>query len=406
MIHYNCETKSFLINGKNYSYAVYINRAGFLQHIYYGRKIEENDLAYLVKTHGAAAEPAPEDLNMDLATDVMPSECGSFGRGDFRPATVIVRRKDGAAMSRFKYVRHAIVGDVHQISGMPCIRKADQTLTITLKDDFSVTEIDLNYSVSENTDVLVRNAVIRNAGRERLDILKAFSFCLELPDTCGTYSAMRLAGSWAAERKPIVTPLAEGTLRIESARGYSSHNMNPFMAVLSDNCNEHGGECYGFNLLYSGSFVITADVSHNKSVRIQGGINDYLFCWALNGGEEFITPQAALCYSNEGLGEMSRAYHDFFREYIINPNYVNKRRPVVVNNWEATYFSFDNEKLFAIIDEAAKLGVDTFVLDDGWFGKRDDDKSGLGDWFVNDKKLKGGLKAFEVRAVVRAGNGF
>ena len=393
MIHYNCETKSFLINGKNYSYAVYINRAGFLQHIYYGRKIEENDLAYLVKTHGAAAEPAPEDLNMDLATDVMPSECGRFGRGDFRPATVIVRRKDGAAMSRFKYVRHAIVGDVHQISGMPCIRKADQTLTITLKDDFSVTEIDLNYSVSENTDVLVRNAVIRNAGRERLDILKAFSFCLELPDTCGTYSAMRLAGSWAAERKPIVTPLAEGTLRIESARGYSSHNMNPFMAVLSDNCNEHGGECYGFNLLYSGSFVITADVSHNKSVRIQGGINDYLFGWALNGGEEFITPQAALCYSNEGLGEMSRAYHDFFREYIINPNYVNKRRPVVVNNWEATYFSFDNEKLFAIIDEAAKLGVDTFVLDDGWFGKRDDDKSGLGDWFVNDKKLKGGLKA-------------
>lgn len=393
MIHYNCETKSFLINGKNYSYAVYINRAGFLQHIYYGRKIEENDLAYLVKTHGAAAEPAPEDLNMDLATDVMPSECGSFGRGDFRPATVIVRRKDGAAMSRFKYVRHAIVGDVHQISGMPCIRKADQTLTITLKDDFSVTEIDLNYSVSENTNVLVRNAVIRNAGRERLDILKAFSFCLELPDTCGTYSAMRLAGSWAAERKPIVTPLAEGTLRIESARGYSSHNMNPFMAVLSDNCNEHGGECYGFNLLYSGSFVITADVSHNKSVRIQGGINDYLFGWALNGGEEFITPQAALCYSNEGLGEMSRAYHDFFREYIINPNYVNKRRPVVVNNWEATYFSFDNEKLFAIIDEAAKLGVDTFVLDDGWFGKRDDDKSGLGDWFVNDKKLKGGLKA-------------
>lgn len=393
MIYFNSETKSFILSGKNYSYAVFINRAGFLQHLYYGKKIDESDLAYLVKAHGAAAEPDPEDLNMDMTTDYMPSECGSFGRGDFRPATVIVRRKDGAAMSRFKYVEHAIFGGVHKISGLPCVRKADQTLTITLKDDFSETEIDLNYSVSENSDVLVRNTVIRNAGRERVDLIKAFSFCLELPDTCGEYSAMRLAGSWAAERKPIVTPLAEGTLRIESTRGYSSHQMNPFMAILAEECGEDIGECYGFNLLYSGSFAITAEVTSNKSVRVQGGINDYMFGWKLDGGEEFVTPQAALCYSSEGLGGLSRAYHDFFREYIINPKRVHERRPIVVNNWEATYFHFDNEKLFAIIDEAAKLGIDTFVLDDGWFGKRNDEKSGLGDWTVNDKKLKGGLKS-------------
>ncbi len=393
MIHYNLENKGFLLSGKNYSYAMFVNRTGFLQHLYYGKKTEERDLDYLIKSHGAAAEPDPEDINMDMTTDYMPSECGSFGRGDFRPATVIVRRDDGAAMSRFKYLSHKIVRGALKLNGMPCARKADETLTVTLKDDFSATEIDLNYSVSEDSDILVRNAVIRNAGNERADILKAFSFCTELPDTCGSYRAMRLAGSWAAERKPIVTPLAEGTLRIESTRGYSSHNMNPFLAVLSETCTEETGDCYGFNLLYSGSFAITAYVSHNKSVRVQGGINDYLFGWALNGGEEFVTPQAALCYSAEGLSGMSRAYHDFFREYIINPDYVNKRRPIVVNNWEATYFNFDNEKLFAIIDEAAKLGVDTFVLDDGWFGKRDDDKSGLGDWFVNGKKLKGGLKA-------------
>ena len=296
-------------------------------------------------------------------------------------------------MSRFKYVRHAIVGGVSKINGLPCIRKADQTLTVTLKDDFSDTEIDLNYSVSDRSDVLVRNAVIRNAGNAACDIIKAFSFCTELPDTCGAYSALRLAGAWASERKPVQTPLAEGTLRIESARGYSSHQMNPFMGILRENCTETQGECYGFNLIYSGSFAITAEVSSNKRVRVQGGINDYLFGWRLNDGEEFVTPQAALCYSYDGLGGMSRAFHDFFREYVINPDYVNKRRPIVVNNWEATYFNFDNEKLFAIIDEAAKLNIDTFVLDDGWFGKRDDDKSGLGDWFVNDKKLKGGLKA-------------
>lgn len=393
MIKFAPETKSFIMSGKNYSYAMFVNRAGYLQHLYYGKKIEVSDLAFLIKAQGNNLSPNPEDINSDMATDSMPSECGSFGRGDYRSATITVKRSDGAAMSRFKYVKHTILDGAVKIHGMPCIRKADQTLTVTLKDDFSDTEIDLNFSVSEDSNILVRNAVIRNAGKAACDVVKAFSFCTELPDTCGTYSALRLAGAWASERKPVVTPLAEGTLRIESTRGASSHQMNPFMGILCENCTETQGECYGFNLIYSGSFAITAEVSSNKSVRVQGGINDYLFGWKLNGGEEFVTPQVALCYSSNGLGGMSRAYHDFFREYIINPNRVKMRRPIVVNNWEATYFDFDNEKLFAIIDEAAKLGIDTFVLDDGWFGKRNDDKCSLGDWFVNDKKLKGGLKA-------------
>ena len=393
MITYEAQSKCFLLSGKNYSYCMYINRAGLLQHLYWGKKIGAADAAFLVAAHGLPASPNPDDYNKEIATDGMPAECGSFGRGDFRPATVVVRRKDGAAMSRFRYVSHKIVKGALHLQGMPCARKADETLILTLKDDFSDIELDLNYSVSEDSDVLVRSAVIRNAGKESAEIAKAFSFCTELPDTRGTYSALRLAGSWARERTPVITPLAEGTLRIESARGYSSHQMNPFLAVLSEGCGEESGECYGFNLLYSGSFAITADVSHNKSIRVQGGINDFLFGWQLQGGETFATPQAALCYSAEGTGGMSRAYHDFFREYIIDPKRVYMRRPVVINNWEATYFDFDNEKLFSIIDEAAKLGMDTFVLDDGWFGKRDGDASGLGDWFVNEKKLKGGLKA-------------
>lgn len=393
MISFDGCTKTFLLSGKNYSYGMYINRAGLLQHLYWGKKIGAADAAFLVAAHGLPASPNPDDYNKEIATDGMPSECGSFGRGDFRPATIVVRRKDGVAMSRFRYVSHKIVKGALHLQGMPCARKADETLIITLKDDFSDIELDLNYSVSEDSDVLVRSAVVRNAGKDAAEIAKAFSFCTELPDTRGTYSALRLAGSWARERTPVITPLAEGTLRIESARGYSSHQMNPFLAVLSEGCGEESGECYGFNLLYSGSFAITADVSHNKSIRVQGGINDFLFGWQLQGGETFATPQAALCYSGEGLGGMSRAYHDFFREYIIDPKRVYMRRPIVINNWEATYFDFDNEKLFSIIDEAAKLGMDTFVLDDGWFGKRDGDASGLGDWFVNERKLKGGLKA-------------
>ena len=392
MIYFDKLSDGFILSGKNYSYAMFVNRAGYLQHLYYGKKIGESDLAFLIKTQGEKLSPNPEDINADMLTDCMPSECGFFGRGDFRSATVIAEREDGSVMSSFKYVKHAISGGVARIKGQPCVRKADNTLTITLKDDFSDIEIDLNYSVSDNSDVLIKNTEIRNTGKTCIKLKKAFSFCTNLPDIDKQYSALRLAGSWASERRPVITPLAEGTLRIESTRGYSSHQMNPFMAILADSCTENSGECYGFNLLYSGSFAITAEVSSNKSVRVQGGINDYLFGWELDGGESFITPQTALCYSAEGLGGLSRAYHDFFREYVIDPKRVCERRPIVINNWEATYFGFDNEKLFAIIDEAAKLGIDTFVLDDGCFGKRNDDKSGLGDWFVNNKKLKGGLK--------------
>lgn len=388
MIRFDLETKSFLLSGKNYSYAMFVNEAGFLQQLYYGKKIAEIDLPFLISQ---AESPDPEDLNMDMSTDWMPSECGSFGRGDFKSATVIVKRNNGSAMSRFKYQSHKIFDGVKLLKGMPCIRHAENTLTVTIKDDFSDIEIDLNYSVSENSDVLVRNATIRNGGEESADIVKAFSFCIDLPYS-GKLSALRLAGNWARERKPVTTPLSDGTLRIESTRGHSSHAMNPFMALLSADCNENSGDCYGFALIYSGSFAISAEVDCHQCIRMQGGINDYMFAWKLGAGESFQTPQAALCFSNEGLGGMSRAYHDFFRCYIINPSKVYKRRPIVVNNWEATYFGFNNEKLFPIIDEAAKLGVDTFVLDDGWFGKRDDDRSGLGDWFVNENKLIGGLK--------------
>lgn len=388
MIRFNLETKSFLLSGKNYSYAMFVNSAGFLQQLYYGKKIAEGDLSFLISQSDS---PDPEDLNMDMSTDWMPSECGSFGRGDFKSATVIVKRNDGAAMSRFKYQSHKIFDGVKPLAGMPCVRRAENTLTVTIKDDFSDIEIDLNYSVSEDSDVLVRNATIRNTGEESADIVKAFSFCIDLPDS-GKLSALRLAGNWASERKPVTTPLADGTLRIESTRGHSSHAMNPFMALLSADCNENFGDCYGFALIYSGSFAISAETSCHQRIRMQGGINDYMFGWKLGAGESFETPQAAMCFSAQGLGGMSRAYHDFFREYVINPAKVYKRRPIVVNNWEATYFDFSNEKLFSIIDEAAKLGVDTFVLDDGWFGKRDDDRSGLGDWVVNESKLKGGLK--------------
>ena len=277
-----------------------------------------------------------------------------------------------------------------KIVGMPHVRSGDETLVITLKDDFSDIEVDLYYTVCDSSDVLVRNAIIRNVGKEPVMLKRAFSFRVELAN--GEYQLLRLAGRWGQERIPEIAPVAHGLTRIHSLRGSSSHQTNPFMGILRKDCGEESGECYGVQLVYSGSFALTAEWSKYGALTLQGGINETGFCWELRGGESFVTPQVLLTYSNAGMGGMSREIHDFLRERIINPAYAFKRRPVVINNWEATYFDFDNEKLCAIITEAAKLGIDTFVLDDGWFGKRTNDFAGLGDWFVNEEKLKGGLK--------------
>lgn len=393
MIEFDREKTCFFLNGKSYSYVMAVNGTGMLQHIYYGKKLSPSDAAFLLEAHGEAYAPHADDFNYDMKTDVMLSECGSYARGDFREPTVVVERADGARMSRFRYLSHRIVKGAIPLKEMPCARQADETLVITLKDDFSETEIDLKYSFSDASDVLVRSLAVRNGGSDPVKVQKAFSFCAELPDTRRSFSALRLTGAWGRERAPSVSPLAEGVLRLRSSRGYSSHQMNPFLALIEETADEERGECYGFALLYSGSFALTAELTHNGITRVQGGIGDEFFSWKLDAGETLETPQAALCYSAQGLGGMSREYHDFFRTAIVDPKYVYARRPIVVNNWEATYFDFDNEKLFSIIDEAAKLGIDTFVLDDGWFGKRDSDTSGLGDWTVNENKLKGGLSA-------------
>ena len=390
MIEFCHTNRSFLISGKNFSYVLRVTQTGYLQHVYFGAKVTQKDLPYLAAYYADDLAPKACNNNYELMSDCIGMEMGSFGRGDFRQATAIIKRADGARMSRFSYVRHTICKGAVLLDGMPCARKADETLTVTLKDDFSDTEIDLNYSVSQDSDVLVRNAVYRNTGKEAAYLERAFSFCTDLPRD--EYRLLRLAGRHNRERTPFVQQVVQGGIRVESSRGHSSHQLNPFVSLLRGNCDEVQGECFGFALIYSGSFALTAEMNNDESIRIQGGINDYTFGWRLNAGEAFVTPQAALCYSAEGLGGLSRAYADFWRAYIIDPRRANMRRPIVVNNWEATYFDFDTQKLCALIDEAAPLGIDTFVLDDGWFGRRDNDQSGLGDWFVNEKKLPGGLK--------------
>jgi len=378
---------AFLLSGKNFSYAFYTDRAGYLHSLHFGGKIGGDDLQFLISRFGEPDAPDPEDRNGEMQTGNLPQEYGSFGRGDYREPSAIIAREDGAAMSRFRFVSFALDG-APDVKGLPHAR-GGKTLSVTLKDDFSPVEIVLSYTVYDELDVLVRNAEFRNTGKRPVTLKRAFSFCFSLPD--GNYRTMRLYGNWAKERYPEITPLGYGVTRLQSLRGASSHQMNPFLGILGD-CTENEGECRGVQLIYSGSFALLAERNCDGTVRVQGGINDLNFSWELGAGETFATPQAAMAYSNAGMGGLSRAFSDFIRQKIMPENRAFSHRPLVVNNWEATYFDFDNEKLFPIIDEAARLGIDTFVLDDGWFGKRDSDTSGLGDWVVNGKKLRGGLK--------------
>ena len=390
MIVYQQEIKAFYLSGKNYCYLMRVDGSGRLQNLHYGAKIPLSDISYLIAQVGDPVSRELVDLNF-YANERIFSECGVYGRGDYRSPSIVIERKDGGLMSEFYYVRHTVDDSVPESEGLPHVRCGGQTLTIFLRDLCSDAEIQLNYTVYDDSDVLVRNARIVNAGKQPFHLKKAFSFCVDLPDR--NYKLLRLHGAWTRERTPEITDLGHGIIRLQSLCGASSFGIHPFLGLLDQDCSETKGICYGVQLVYSGNFALTAERNAFGTVRLGGGINDEQFCWEVESGKSFVTPQALLCYSERGLGELSREYADLIREKIMNPAFAFAPRPIVINNWEATYFDFDRDKLFSIIDEAAKLGVDTFVLDDGWFGKRDSDSSGLGDWYVNEKKLVGGLTA-------------
>lgn len=392
MIGFHSENKIFHLSGKGYSYVFFINEWGYLQQLHYGGKVADDDLTYLKVFDRKSFSPNPCDISEDCSSpDLFAGEFGSFGQGDFRTASAVIRMPDGARMSRFKYKSHTIERGVRKLDGMPCVRSCgeEETLSVILKDAVSGVEIKLNYTVYEDSDALVRNVEYINPTENTVFLERAFSFCIDLQSDA--YDVLRLPGHHNKERMVECAPVGHGILRISSERGTTSHQMNNFIALLDKDCTETSGNCYGFSLIYSGSFALLVEVGQTNTTRVQGGISDYGFQWKLGSGETFVAPQTVMVYSGSGPDGMSVAYADFYREHLISPRFVYKERPVVINNWEATYFDFDTEKLSGIIERASAFGADTFVLDDGWFGKRNDDKSSLGDWFVNEEKLKGGL---------------
>lgn len=384
-IIFNEETSTFYLESKNLTYAFKIS-AGYLEHLYFGKKIGRDDLSY---TLTAGSNPLHSFAPHGTSYEFFAPEITFFGTGDYREPTVHVINENGDRLSELLYDGFDILDEKPLISNMPSMT-GGETLVIHLKDAVTLFCADLYYTLYDDCDVLSRRIVYKNNGENKITLDRAYSFTLQLPDN--NYNVLSLYGSWARERAIQKAPLVKGVITIDSKKTTSSNILNPFMAVLSEDATETNGMAVGVSLVYSSSFALKAQGTHRGDTIITGGINDFDFAWILEKGEKLETPEAVIAYSADGIGAMSRAFHDAFRNHLINKNFVFKKRPLVINNWEGTEFHFTEEKIKAIIDGATNTNLDTFVLDDGWFGVRENEKSGLGDWYVNTDKLPCGIK--------------
>ena len=388
-IKYNKENKIFYLNNETCTYAFCIGDGGYLHHLYFGHRLPIEDIRYLGENYNTEWSPAYNEKNRHVSLDTIPQEFPIYGMGDYRETAVLVRTQSGNRVTNFKYQGHEVVDKKPKIVGMPSLR-GGETLIITLWDEVNQLQLELYYTIYEKQSAIVRRTVLRNKGDRDVSILKLNSFSVDLNRS--DFDKICLHGGWAKERMVERTSLSHGIFEISSTRVSSSHHLNPFLALCDKNANENSGDVYGVNLVYSGSYSIKAQVDQLGCTRIGGGINEKDFCWKLDSGACFETPEAVLVYSSNGLSGMSQQFHRLYRDYLIRPDYVNKKRPIVLNNWESTYFNFNEEVLCDLIQKAKGTGIDTFVLDDGWFGIRNSDTTGLGDWFVNKNKLPGGLQ--------------
>lgn len=376
-----------------------VDKEAFLGHAYYGRKIGDTDTAYLLRSEDYPFTPEKMDRERVPFMGGFPFEFSGHGCGDFRASCLEIRTEGGHTAVNPVYTSHRIFLGKPLLDGMPAkdglpavfAAEADcSTLELILEDKAVSLELHLFYTVFEKLDVIVKSACIRNVGGQPVYLTKFLSSSLTFENE-PELDAITLHGAWARERNIQRRPVTCGSFRIESKRGEPGHQENPFLAIAESSADQRQGNVYGISLVYSGNFEMEAALDSNDSVRVTVGIGTDNFCWKLEAGSTFSAPEAVLVYSSQGLGGMSRTYHDLFRNHLIRSKYKFQDRPVLLNSWEAAYFDFDTEKLLGIAREAAARKVELFVLDDGWFGKRDDDSTSLGDWFVNEKKLPGGL---------------
>lgn len=384
----------FHLQSRNISYLIQLVH-GYPAHAYFGAKLRhDSNLEGLLTFQERASfspNPLPEDKSISL--DSLPQEYPQYGTSDFRSPAYQVRLANGTRATELTYRTHRIVPGKPALEGLPALyveqTNEAETLELELEDRVSGLSVVLSYTVFADFDAIARSARLGNGGSEPIQLERALSASVDFPDA--SYDALYLSGAWARERHVQRRRLAPGVTGISSRRGSSSHQQNPFLALLRPDATEQRGEVYGFSLVYSGNFTAEAEVEQFGTTRVSIGINPFDFTWKLEPGENFQTPEAVLVYSAEGLGGMSRTYHRLYRTRLCRGQFRDQERPILVNNWEATYFDFNADKIEAIAQAGSELGIELFVLDDGWFGRRDRDNSSLGDWFEDRRKLPDGL---------------
>lgn len=371
-------------------YQMKADETDVLLHTYYGKRTPVCDYSYQIMyaDRGFSGNPSEKRWDRTYSLDVLPQEYSAFGGGDFRQSALKVRFSDGSTACELRYTGYELLPGKYEIPGLPAVyaQEGDRadTLVIKLSDTAGRLRVHLYYGVMENLDLITRAAVVENTGERPVILERAMSACVDglQPD----YEMVSFYGRHLKERTPQRSPLRHGIQSVGSVRGASSHQLNPFLILCEAGAGERTGDCYGYSLLYSGDFLGAAELDQFDQTRVLLGIGPENFSWQLAPGASFHTPEAALAYA-EGFERLSHIYHRAYRRNLCRGKYKESPRPVLLNSWEGVYFDFDGDKLTRMAQEAAKLGVELFVMDDGWFGKREDDNSGLGDWKVNEAKL-------------------
>lgn len=375
------------------SYAFQILGEGHLAHLHWGKRIEHATLKHLLQPAGRAFSPEPAPGLEGFSLDIIPREFPAYGNGDFRAPAVQVQLANGSTITDLRYHSHRVIQGKPALPGLPATYVEDdseaKTLEIELRDALTGLSAVLSYSVFEELNAITRSVRLQNGGGENLNILRVLSASVDFPDS--DYTLLHLSGAWARERHVERARLRPGIQSVESRRGASSHQHNPFFALLAPGADEEHGEVFGFNLVYSGNFLAQVEVDQFSTARAAIGINPFDFSWLLEPGGTFQAPEAVLVFSANGLSGMSRTFHKLYRTRLCRGEWRDKPRPVLINNWEATYFDFDGDKIREIARAGRDLGIELLVLDDRWFGKRDDDRTSLGDWKVHSRKLPEGL---------------
>ncbi|OJF92772.1 alpha-galactosidase [Alkalibacterium sp. 20] len=395
-IFYNEKTKSFHMKNDIVSYQFSIEQEKYLTHNYWGKAVSDNQSQSDYRYADRPFSVIPNEFKgREFSLTTLPQEFPGDNNGDYRESALTIRYKDGSFNTALEYASFEIIDGKPGINGLPAtyINKDSEakTLKITLVDTIKKLEVNLFYTIFEKYGVITRSAEIINKNIEVIEIEKMLSASVDFDHS--NFDFIQLPGAWGREREIERDKLSRGVHKLDSKRGTTSHTYQPFIALTDPDTTEHSGEVYGMHFVYSGEFVANVEVDEYRKTRLQMGINPEHFSWKLNKGEIFQTPEVVMVYSDQGLNKMSQDLHQLYQNNLIRGEHQNEERPVLINNWEGTYFDFTEDKIENMAEEAASLGIELFVLDDGWFGKRDDDLTSLGDWFEYKDKLPNGLKA-------------